>query len=115
MGFYFSPKLVEWLGPRRQGECRGRALRALRRRHAEAVRDATASDLLETWLGDILRETGRLAFAGGGALNVKLNQRIVALPHVRELFVQPASGDAGTSLGAATFVAAERGETAQPE
>jgi carbamoyltransferase len=58
----------------------------------------------------VLRETGRLAFAGGGALNVKLNQRIVALDHVDELFVQPAAGDSGTSLGAATFVAAERGE-----
>jgi len=66
--------------------------------------------LLETHLGDLLRETGRLAFAGGGALNVKLNQRIVALDHVKELFVQPASGDSGTSLGAATYVAAARGE-----
>ena len=41
------------------------------------------------YLGDILRETGQLAFAGGGALNVKLNQKIIARPEVRELFVQP--------------------------
>jgi carbamoyltransferase len=66
--------------------------------------------LMDTYLGDILRETGKLAFAGGGALNVKLNQRIVALDHVDELFVQPASGDSGTALGAATWVAAQRGE-----
>ena len=109
VGFYFSPKLVEWLGPRRQGDAvdepyvhYAAAMQEMFERHC--------LDLLETWLGDVLRETGRLAFAGGGALNVKLNQRIVALPHVRELFVQPASGDAGTSLGAATYVAAERGE-----
>ena len=109
VGFYFSPKLIEWLGPRRQGDAvdepyvhYAAAMQQLFERHC--------LDLMETWLGDILRETGRLAFAGGGALNVKLNQRIVALPHVRELFVQPASGDAGTSLGAATHVAAERGE-----
>jgi carbamoyltransferase len=68
-------------------------------------------ELLETYLGDILRDTGLLAFAGGGALNVKLNQRIVALDNVTELFVQPAAGDSGTSLGAATYVAAARGET----
>ena len=109
VGFYFSPKLIEWLGPRRQGDAvdepyvhYAAAMQRLFERHC--------LDLLETWLGDIVRETGKLAFAGGGALNVKLNQRIVALPHVEELFVQPASGDAGTSLGAATYVAAERGE-----
>ena len=109
VGFYFSPKLIEWLGPRRQGDAvdepyvhYAAAMQGLFERHC--------LHLLEAWLGDILRETGKLAFAGGGALNVKLNQRIVALPHVSELFVQPASGDAGTSLGAATYVAAERGE-----
>jgi len=32
------------------------------------------------------------------------------LPHLRELFVQPASGDSGTALGAASFVAAQAGE-----
>jgi carbamoyltransferase len=62
----------------------------------------------------MLRESGRLAFAGGGALNVKLNQRIVALDHVEELFVQPAAGDAGTALGAATYVAAARARPSAP-
>ena len=110
VGFYFSPKLIDWLGPRRQGD----AVDEPYVHYAAAMQqlfEGHCLELLETWLGDILRETGKLAFAGGGALNVKLNQRIVALPHVRELFVQPASGDAGTSLGAATYVAAERGET----
>ena len=109
VGFYFSPKLIDWLGPRRQGD----AVDEPYVHYAAAMQqlfEGHCLELLETWLGDILRETGKLAFAGGGALNVKLNQRIVALPHVRELFVQPASGDAGTSLGAATYVAAERGE-----
>ena len=110
VGFYFSPKLIDWLGPRRQGD----AVDEPYVHYAAAMQqlfEGHCLELLETWLGDILRETGKLAFAGGGALNVKLNQRIVALPHVRQLFVQPASGDAGTSLGAATYVAAERGET----
>ena len=109
-GFYFSRKLIDWLGPRRGDD----ALDEPYVHYAAAMQqlfETRCLDLLETWLGDILRETGKLAFAGGGALNVKLNQRIVALPHVKELFVQPAAGDAGTALGAATFVAAQRGET----
>ena len=50
-----------------------------------------------------------MAFAGGCALNVKLNQKIIARPEVKELFVQPASGDAGTAVGAAAYVSHARG------
>jgi len=109
VGFYFSDKLIDWLGPRRKGDVADEPYI----HYAAAVQalfETWCLRLLETYLGDILRETGKLAFAGGGALNVKLNQRIVALEDVNELFVQPASGDSGTALGAATFVAAERGE-----
>lgn len=67
--------------------------------------------LIDTYLGDILRETGRLVFAGGGALNVKLNQKILGLPYVKELFVQPAASDAGTAVGAASFASWKRGVT----
>ncbi|MEQ8484523.1 MAG: carbamoyltransferase [Pseudomonadales bacterium] len=108
VGFYFSDKLIDWLGPRRMGDVADEPYI-----HYAAAMQKMFEDwclkLLENYLGDVLRDTGRLAFAGGGALNVKLNQRIVALDHVRELFVQPAAGDAGTALGAATYVAAERG------
>ncbi|MGE0624991.1 MAG: carbamoyltransferase [Pseudomonadales bacterium] len=109
VGFYFSDKLIDWLGPRRKGDFADEPYI----HYAAAMQrlfEEWCLELLETYLGDILRETGRLAFAGGGALNVKLNQRIVALEHVKELFVQPAAGDSGTSLGAATYVAAARGE-----
>jgi carbamoyltransferase len=109
VGFYFSDKLVDWLGPRRMGEVADEPYI-----HYAAAMQKLFEDwclrLLENYLGDVLRQTGRLAFAGGGALNVKLNQRIVALDHVDELFVQPAAGDAGTALGAATYVAAGHGE-----
>ena len=109
VGFYFSDKLIDWLGPRRKG---GVADEPYIHYAASMQRlfEDWCLELLETYLGDILRETGRLAFAGGGALNVKLNQRIVELDHVHELFVQPAAGDSGTSLGAATYVAVQRGE-----
>ena len=110
MGYYFSDKLIEWLGPMREGDVADEPYI-----HYAAAMQKLFEDwcleLLDTYLGDVLRETGKLAFAGGGALNVKLNQRIVALPHVKELFVQPAAGDSGTALGAASYVAKERGET----
>ncbi len=59
--------------------------------------------MMDYYLGDIIKETGRIAFAGGSALNVKLNQKIIARDEVKELFVQPAAGDAGTAVGAAAI------------
>ena len=109
VGFYFSDKLIDWLGPRRKGEVADEPYVHYAASMQKLFEDRCL-ELLETYLGDILRETGRLAFAGGGALNVKLNQRIVGLDHVQELFVQPAAGDSGTALGAATYVAAQHGE-----
>ncbi len=109
VGYYFSDKLVDWLGPRRLGDVADEPYIHYAAAMQQLFED-WCLELLETYLGDILRETGKLAFAGGGALNVKLNQRIVALDHVDELFVQPASGDAGTALGAATYLAAREGE-----
>lgn len=109
VGFYFSDKLVDWLGPRRQGDVADEPYI----HYAASMQklfEERCLELMETHLGGILRESGKLAFAGGGALNVKLNQRIVALEHVDELFVQPAAGDSGTSLGAATYVAAAHGD-----
>ena len=108
-GYYFSDKLIEWLGPKREGDVADEPYI-----HYAAAMQKLFEDwclrLLDTYLADTLKETGKLAFAGGGALNVKLNQRIIDLPYVDELYVQPASGDSGTALGAATYVARERGE-----
>ena len=108
--FYFSDELIDWLGPRREGDVADEPYID----YAAAMQqlfEETCLALMQRYLGGLLAETGKLAFAGGGALNVKLNQRIVARDDVQELFVQPASGDSGTSLGAATWVAAERGDT----
>ena len=109
-GFYFSPRLVEWLGPRRVDDAADEPYI----HYAAAMQELFENwclELIDEHLGGILAETGRLAFAGGGALNVKLNQRILARDDVDQLFVQPAAGDSGTSLGAATYVAASRGES----
>lgn len=108
-GYYFSPKLIDWLGPKREGD----EIDDPYIDYAAAIQrllEETSLKLVETYLGDILRETGRLCFAGGVALNVKLNQRLMELPYVKELFVQPAASDAGTAIGAASFVAQARGE-----
>ena len=109
-GYYFSPKLIDWLGPKREGD----EIDDPYIDYAAAIQkllEETSLALVKTYLGDILRETGRLCFAGGVALNVKLNQRLMALPEVNELFVQPAASDAGTAVGAASFVAQEKGDT----
>ncbi|MFO7753640.1 MAG: carbamoyltransferase C-terminal domain-containing protein [Desulfobacteraceae bacterium] len=107
-GYYFSPELVEWLGPRRIGD----DIDDPYVDYAAAMQnlfEEISLKLIDYYLGDILKETGKLCFAGGGALNVKLNQRIIALPYVRELFAQPAGSDAGTAVGAASFAAKEMG------
>src|SRR5690606_41378329 len=46
----------------------------------------------------------RLCMAGGVALNCVMNARLAAASPFRDIWVQPAAGDAGTSLGAALWV-----------
>ncbi len=107
-GYYFSPKLIDWLGPKRQGD----DIDDPYVDYAAAMQklfEQVSLQLMDYYLGDIIRETGKIAFAGGAALNVKLNQKIVARDDVRELFVQPAASDAGTAIGAASYAIAERG------
>lgn len=107
-GYYFSPKLIEWLGPRREGDDVDEPYIHYAA-SIQALFERLALEMMDYYLGDIIRETGRIAFAGGGALNVKLNQKIVARPEVEELFVQPAAGDAGTAVGTAAYVSMQRG------
>jgi carbamoyltransferase len=46
----------------------------------------------------------RLCMAGGVALNCVMNARLAAASPFQDIWVQPAAGDAGTSLGAALWV-----------
>ncbi len=112
-GYYFSPELIDWLGPKREGD----AIDDPYIDYAAAVQqilEEVALGLIDHYLGDILKESGRICFAGGVALNVKLNQRIIARPDVKELFVQPAASDAGTAIGAAAYVAHALGDRIEP-
>ncbi len=107
--YYFSPKLVNWLGDKREGD----SIDEPYIHYAASLQqllEKTTLDLIDYYLGDILRETGKLCFAGGVALNVKLNQKIIQLPYVKELFVQPAANDSGTAIGAASYVAKSHGQ-----
>jgi len=107
--FDFSREFVRWLGPVRSGDDIDEPYIHYAA-SAQRLLEATALDLIDRYVGDIVRETGRLCFAGGVALNVKLNQRLLEWPHLTDLFVQPAAGDAGTSVGAASYAATSLGE-----
>lgn len=56
------------------------------------------------------RETGEenLAMAGGVALNCVMNSRVRDAGRFKQVWVQPAAGDAGTALGAALWVDADQ-------
>jgi carbamoyltransferase len=68
---------------------------------------------LATWLHD---RTGErvLTLAGGVALNCVANARLYEDGPFEDVWVQPASGDSGTALGAALHVARELGDDVRP-
>ena len=111
-GYYFSKELVRWLGPKRQGDSIDDPYIDYAAATQKLLEDV-ALTLIEHYLGDIIKETGRICYAGGVALNVKLNQKIIEMDGVRELFVQPAASDAGTAVGAASYVADFLGDKVQ--
>jgi carbamoyltransferase len=103
----YSDSLVQRLGAPRLKE------EPLTQRHmdlaysAQKTLERTVIDLV-TWLHG---QTGsrNLCIAGGVGLNCVMNQRLLALPFVDRIYVQPAASDAGTAIGAALEVLAERG------
>ncbi len=59
-------------------------------------------------------QTSMLCMAGGVALNCVLNAKIRDRGKFSHVWVQPASGDAGTSLGAALWIDAQQSGAANP-
>jgi carbamoyltransferase len=102
VGRAFTPRLEALLGPaRRPGE------------PVEAKHEAIAASLQRVHEGavaKILRALhvrsgeSRLCLAGGCAMNSVANGKIRATTPFTEVYVQPASGDNGTALGAALWV-----------
>ncbi len=60
-------------------------------------------------------QVGKLALAGGVFANVKLNQRILELPNVENIYVHPNMGDGGLSVGAAYELYARLNNGLQPK
>ncbi len=113
-GTFFSPKLMDMWGPAREGDEIDEPYV-----HIAAAVQKTLEEIVlvltKHYLGAHLARTKRLCYAGGVALNVKCNQRLITtLGAGHEVFVQPAAGDSGTALGAATYAAHELGDTVQP-
>ncbi len=101
-GHYFSQKLVDMLGPRRVGNLVDDPYVHYAAAIQKLYEDLSAQLILH-YLSDILADSGRLAIAGTGSMNIRLNQRLANLPQVKELVVHPACGDSGTAIGAASY------------
>ena len=69
---------------------------------------------LATWLHEQTGDTV-LTMAGGTALNCVANSRIWRETPFEVVWVQPASGDSGTALGAALHLAQEAGDLGAPQ
>jgi carbamoyltransferase len=111
-GFCSGPvDLARWAPPLAPGE-------DFTRVHADLA--ATVQRRLEEVLLDLAgwlhSRTGRrhLAMAGGVALNCVANSRLWREGPYDRVWVQPASGDSGTALGAAMHAAAELGDDVRP-
>jgi carbamoyltransferase len=113
-GKHYSQRLLDELGPPRSGDALAEPYIHVAAATQKLLEDVVLG-LVDRHLSDVLdRHDGRLAFAGGVALNVRLNRKLIQHPKVRELWVQPASSDAGIGLGAASFAAVAAGEKVAP-
>jgi carbamoyltransferase len=124
LGTLYSPRFVELFGPPRDPSgpnthALGQAnIRDARSIHAD-VRDypvhfldvaASLQAALETVEFDLVNMVQRqtrqtaLCMAGGVALNSVFNGKIRPRTAFEDIYIQPAAGDAGTSLGAAYYI-----------
>ena len=88
----------------------------------QAYKDISASSqkYLEQALIEIVTDLHQktqirnLCLAGGVALNCLANQKLAELSFIDNIYIQPASSDAGVSLGAAYLGSLETGDIPQP-
>ncbi|MGE0758607.1 MAG: carbamoyltransferase [Pirellulaceae bacterium] len=105
--YHLAPRrLEERFGPARQ---RGGPVEQRHYDIARSLQLALEETVLEL-AGWLHRTTGeyQLALAGGVALNCVMNARLRDCGPFRDIWVQPAAGDAGTALGAALWVDARQ-------
>jgi carbamoyltransferase len=103
MGLVFSPKMAELLGPPRTPDDPD-----FFGKWADIARSAQIvyEDIFFHVVNDLHRRTqsDHLTLAGGCALNSVANGKIFERTPFRQVYVQPAAGDDGTSIGAAFYV-----------
>lgn len=108
----FTDELIKILGPNRLKE------EPLSQYHMDLA--YSAQKFLERCVCDILtyyhKKTGanKVLIAGGVGLNCVMNQKIRELPWVKDIFIQPASSDAGTSIGCACEILHQNGLKIMP-
>jgi carbamoyltransferase len=109
----FGRKLVERFGPPRDSESADEPYIHIAAATQRAFEEAALA-LIDHHLGAHLERTRRLCFAGGCALNVSLNRRLIDDPRIDELYVAPGSSDSGIAVGAAAQAAVQRGQRIEP-
>lgn len=75
-------------------------------------------NLMVDFVQHYINKTGikKVCLSGGVALNCLMNQKLMNAPEIEELFIQPASSDAGISVGAAWLATLEtNGQPIAPE
>jgi carbamoyltransferase len=102
IGDVFSSKLEREFGRRRQP---GEPLEA-RHHNLAASLQALLEEIVLGLLRIVAHKTGLsdVCLAGGVALNCTMNGKILSETPFQRVYIQPASYDAGTSLGAALYV-----------
>ncbi len=97
-----SPKFIKEFGSIRKKES------ALTQHHKDvaASLQKITEEVLFKMLKHLYRETKcpNLCIAGGVALNSVANGKILENTPFKNVWIQPAAGDAGTSIGAATYI-----------
>lgn len=102
IGTMYSKKFVAEFGPAREpGE-------PLEQHHHDVA--ASLQEMLEEAEFALLRkvradvDSTNLCLAGGVALNSVFNGKVLPQTDYKEIFIQPAAGDAGTALGVAYYI-----------
>ncbi len=109
----YSKKMVEEFGPERSGDGLSQPYTHIAAVTQKKLEEITLK-LIDSYLKENLAKHKRLCFSGGCALNVALNRVLLERPYIKELWVQPASNDAGSSMGAAVYIASQLGEKIEP-
>ncbi len=104
-----DPAILRWPHIKKSAGTLPPELREFSREDLSAAFQERLEEVLVDLVATAVEKTGKrqVALAGGTFANVKLNQRILALDGVDEVFVHPGMTDTGLALGAALEAYAE--------